>query len=184
MEADAELLRADDDGSFEQFVTRHHASVSRYVARRLGPADADEIVNDVFLTAHRTRARYDAAHASARPWLLGIATNLIRRRHRAEARALRAFAASGVDPVAPDEPPERTALSAELAAALARMKPRQRDVLFLYGVAELTLEEIAVALDVPIGTVKSWLHRARAHAVKHLAPAGSAPVPSPSEIEP
>ncbi len=182
MPADAELLIAGDDSAFEQFVTRHHDRIARYVARRLGPTDAEEIVNDVFLTAHRTRARYDASYADALPWLLGIATNLIRRRRRVEARLLRTFAASGVDPVAPDEPPERTALSADLAGALATMNPKQRDVLFLYGIAQLTLEEIAVAMNVPVGTVKSWLYRARAHAVKHLTPVARNPT-IPSEIE-
>lgn len=181
MPTDADLLRADETSAFDEFVARHYGTVRRYVARRLGPSDADEVVNDVFLAAHRHRDRYDAVYADARPWLLGIATNLIRRRHRAESRALRAFAKSGVDPVAPDESPEVVAFSAEIAAALGSMRPKHRDVLFLYSVAELTLEEIARALDVPVGTVKAWLHRARAHAVAQLAPRG--PTPTPSETE-
>ena len=168
MATDADLLRSSASADFDTFVERHRDAVWRYAARRLGPTDADEIVNDVFLTVHRRRGRYDPTRPDARPWLFGIATNMIRRHRRAEVRALRALAASGIDPVAPDEPLDRVAFSAEIATVLATMRPRQRDVLFLYGVAGLTLDEIALATDAPVGTVKSLLHRARAHAVKYL----------------
>ena len=169
MATDADLLRSAAPGDFETFVERHHDAVWRYAVRRLGPTDADEIVNDVFMTVHRRRDRYAPTRPDARPWLFGIATNMIRRHRRAETRALRALAVSGVDPVVPDEPLDRVAFSAEIATALATMRPRQRDVLFLYGVAGLTLDEIAIAIDAPVGTVKSLLHRARAHAAEHLA---------------
>lgn len=81
---------------------------------------------------------------------------------------LRRFADSGVDPAAPERPEADVAVSAAVAAALKDMKPKHRDVLFLHAVAELTMEEIAVAMDVPVGTVKSWLSRARAHGQKVL----------------
>ncbi len=166
--SDRQLLSDDGSDAFEEFVVRHHDGVHRYVLRRLGPNEADAVVNDVFLTAYRTRSRFRADAEDARPWLLGIATNLIRRERRAEARALRQFAASAIDPVAPHIRSPEVAISADLAAAMHGMRPKHRDALFLFAVAELTVDEIAEAMEVAPGTVKSWLHRARAHARRVL----------------
>ena len=60
-------------------------------------------------------------------------------------------------------------LGARLARALAEMRPRERDALLLYALADLSYEEIAVALEVPLGTVRTWLHRARECAQSELA---------------
>ena len=80
------------------------------------------------------------------------------------------------------------AVGAALAGALAAMRPRHRDVLFLYAVGGLSHEEIAVALGVPVGTVKGWLHRARATGAKELALRGVLPAgavrPEPKVVEP
>lgn len=175
--SDRQLLAASDDASFEDFVVRHHDGVRRYVLRRLDPNETDAVVNDVFLTAYRARARFRSDSDDARPWLLGIATNLIRRERRAESRALRAFAAGAVDPVAPDIVSPDVAISADLAAALADMRPKHRDALFLFAVADLTIDEIAVAMDVAPGTVKFWLHRARTHAKRVLDARQASPAP-------
>ncbi|MFB4274236.1 MULTISPECIES: RNA polymerase sigma factor [unclassified Nonomuraea] len=72
----------------------------RYVARRLGPSLADDIVSDTFLTAFRRRHRYDPSHPDARPWLYGIAARLIGRHRRVAIRSYRALVGSGVDKVA------------------------------------------------------------------------------------
>ena len=56
------------------------------------------------------------------------------------------------------------------------MKPRERDALLLYALAELSYEEIATALEVPVGTVATWLHRAREAAQRELATAGIVPL--------
>lgn len=172
---DAQLLgdATDDDAAFERFVVRHHDTLHRYVLRRLGPNDTDAVVNDVFLTAYRHRDRFRADADDARPWLFGIATNLIRRERRAEARMLRAFAASAVDPVAPHVRSPDVGPSAEVAAALKGMRPKHRDALFLFAVAELSIDEIAQAMEVSPGTVKSWLHRARKHAQRVLGDTGT-----------
>ena len=170
METDRELLdRVDEPECFERFLRRHVDVVHRYVARRLGSRDADEVTNDVFLTAYRQAGRFQSDAESARPWLLGIATNLMRNRRRSEARHLKHLATTGHDPVDPAAPQrDLDGLDPRLAASLARMRPRHREVLFLAAVAELTIPEIAEALDVPEGTVKTWLHRARARAVRDL----------------
>lgn len=182
MTTDRELLaRTAEPEMFERFVRRHIDVVHRYVASRLGSNDADEITNDVFLVAFRRSETFQGEAPSARPWLLGIATNLLRNRRRQEARRLKNIAAVDVASVpvaAPDV--DRDGLDPSLAAALATLRPRHREVLFLAAVAELTVPEIAEALDVPQGTVKTWLHRARARAERELSPPSSGgPTPEP-----
>ena len=110
------------------------------------------------------------------PWLYGIATNLLHRYRRAERRQLYAYSRSGVDRSVAyeDEADARvvgSSLDARLAGALAAMRPRERDALLLYALADLSYEEVALALDVPVGTVRTWLHRARATAQRELAAA-------------
>lgn len=183
---DAQLLgdATVDEEAFERFVVRHHDALRFYILRRLGPNETDAVLNDVFLTAYRNRDRFRADADDARPWLFGIATNLIRRERRAEARTLRAFAASAVDPVAPHVRSADVGVSAEVAGALAGMRPKHRDALFLFAVAELSIDEIAQAMEVSPGTVKSWLHRARKHAQKVLdAPGTTTAAPPAAETE-
>ena len=78
--------------AFEAVFTRHYAAVHRYAQQRVGVDAADEIAAETFLQAFDNRRRFDAAQPSARPWLLGIATNLMRRRWRDERRQLAAYA--------------------------------------------------------------------------------------------
>ena len=152
---------------FTVLFRRHAPHIQRYVVRRLGPDAADDIVAETFLLAFRHRDRYDAAHADARPWLYGIATNLIGRHRRAEVRLYRALARTGADPVTEpftDRVDDRVSAghaSRQLATALARLPADSRDTLLLAAWSGLSYEEIAVALGVPVGTVRSRLSRAR-----------------------
>jgi RNA polymerase sigma factor (sigma-70 family) len=152
---------------FTMLFRRHAPHIQRYVVRRLGPDAADDIVAETFLLAFRHRDRYDAARADARPWLYGIATNLIGRHRRAEIRLYRALARTGADPVTEpftDRVDDRVSAghaSRQLAAALARLPAESRDTLLLAAWSGLSYEEIAVALGVPVGTVRSRLSRAR-----------------------
>ena len=118
--------------------------------------------------AYERRSGYDVSRPDARPWLYGIATNLLRRHQREEVRQYRAWARTGVDPVLADSHAERVAervdadaWSGHLAAALANLKPADREVLLLFAWCELSYPEIAEALDIPVGTVRSRLHCAR-----------------------
>lgn len=154
--------------AFAALYDRHAAVLHRYVARRLGPGAADDIVADTFLDAFRRRQRYDITMRDARPWLYGIAANLIGKHTRSEIRMLRAYARTGADPVLTgteaDEADSRVASAAvqrELAAALAGLGPGDRDVLLMVAWADLSYTEIATALRIPAGTVRSRLHRAR-----------------------
>ncbi|MFE9024166.1 RNA polymerase sigma factor [Streptomyces sp. NPDC007808] len=149
---------------FARLYDRYAPDIHRYAARRLGEAAADDITADTFLTAFRIRARYDRTRASARPWLYGIAANLIGRQRRAETRALRALARTGHDPVAAswvEDCDNRVAAQGPLAAALAALSTGDRHVLLLVAWADLTYQEVAEALGLPVGTVRSRLNRAR-----------------------
>lgn len=151
---------------FGELFDRHAPAIHRYIARRLGPDAADDLVAESFLAAFRRRDRYDPAHADARPWLYGIATRLIARHRRDEVRFFAAIARTGVDPAAEpvaDQVTERVAAlaaSSALAAAVAGLSQAQRDVLLLVA-SGLGYEEVARALGVPAGTVSSRLVRAR-----------------------
>jgi Sigma-70 region 2 len=81
---------------FSEVFDRYYAEIHGYVSRRLGSSLADDVASETFLIAFDRRRRYDAAHPSARPWLYGIASNLVSRHHRAELRRYRALARSGV----------------------------------------------------------------------------------------
>ncbi len=121
-------------------------------------------MGETFLVAFERRERYDLSYDSALPWLLGIATVLIRKHRGAEARILRAVAASGPPDTVVIDRDERLDASravGELAAAIRRMPARDRDALLLYAWADLDYEGVALALDVPVGTVRSRLNRAR-----------------------
>jgi RNA polymerase sigma factor (sigma-70 family) len=152
---------------FARLYDRHAADIHRYAARRLGDAVADDITADTFLTAFRHRARFDTGRSSARPWLYGIAANLIGKHRRTELRALRALARTGIDPVAEswsDRVDSRVTAQAAhrpLATALAGLSDRDRHVLLLVAWADLSYQEIAEALSIPVGTVRSRLNRAR-----------------------
>lgn len=78
--------------AFAGLYDRHASHIHRYAARRLGDGAADDIVAETFLAAFRTRHRYDMSRADARPWLYGIASNLIGKRRRSEIAMLRAYA--------------------------------------------------------------------------------------------
>jgi RNA polymerase sigma factor (sigma-70 family) len=172
---DAEvLLRSlERPEEFGVLLTRHGRDVERYLHRRIGPDLAEELLAETFVAAFKDRGRCRTSGGSALPWLYGIATNLLRRHRRTELRQLRAYARTGIDPAFEFEAESLNRVSASsdagrLAAILADLAERPRDALLLYALAELSYEEIALALDVPVGTVRTWLHRARLTARVHL----------------
>ncbi|MDL4817640.1 RNA polymerase sigma factor [Actinomadura opuntiae] len=151
---------------FAALYDRHAPSIHRYVARRLGEQAADDVVAETFLAAFRQRDRYDLARRDARPWLYGIAANLVGKHRRSETRMLRALARTGADPVTDamdrvDARVSAAAASRPLAGALAGLSRGDRDVLLLVAWADLSYEQVAEALSIPVGTVRSRLHRAR-----------------------
>ncbi|MGW3344661.1 RNA polymerase sigma factor [Nonomuraea rubra] len=152
--------------SFAALFDRHADEIHRYAARRLGAELADDVTGEVFLVAFRGRARYDPSWPDARPWLYGIATKVVSQHRRAERRRTAATARMSVE--RPGTFDDRSAdrvtaeqLQPRLARALTRLSAAERDLLLLVAWADLTYEETALALGVPVGTVRSRLHRLR-----------------------
>jgi RNA polymerase sigma factor (sigma-70 family) len=169
LEDDATIIErsARDPEAFAVIFDRHAPYIHRYLARRLGAETADDLVGETFLAAFRRRERFDTTYRDARPWLYGIATNIVSQHRRDEDRQYRirqayvpaTSEASHADRVA-------TAVTAQslrrlLSAALAKLSTGDRDVLLLVAWEELTYEEVSAALAIPVGTVRSRLNRAR-----------------------
>jgi RNA polymerase sigma factor (sigma-70 family) len=167
--SDARLieLSREEPERFSELFDRYHGEIHGYVSRRLGPSLADDVASETFLTAFALRHRYDVAHPTARPWLYGIASNLIARHRRAEVRHYRALARAAVGETLESETDgvalrlDARTLRGRLAAALAEIGSRDREVLLLVAWAQLSCEETARALGISAGTARSRLHRAR-----------------------
>jgi RNA polymerase sigma-70 factor (ECF subfamily) len=176
---DSDIIRrsADDPAAFAELFERHARVIGAFAARRVGADAAEDVLSETMLVAFRRRRDFDTAWASARPWLLGIASRVIKKHHAAEARQWRSFQASASrgdhsDDGALEAAAERADASAAvraLAPRIAALAARDRETLLLYAWADLTYDEIAVALGVPVGTVRSRLNRVR----RKLAPPGS-----------
>ena len=167
-DADAIAASLRDPDAFVTIFDRHFDPIRGYIARRLGADPAADLTAETFARAFDSRKRYDLSRPDALPWLYGIASHVLRRHARDEQRRLRAYAriASQPQPTAGDG----ELVDADVAAALDAMRPAEREVLFLFAWADLGYEEIAQALSIPVGTVRSRLARARAHAAAALAP--------------
>jgi RNA polymerase sigma factor (sigma-70 family) len=179
-EDDAAVIRRsrDEPEHFAVLFRRYAPEVQRYVRRRIGVDAADDVVAETFLAAFRQRDAYSLERGNARPWLYGIATNLIGRYRRSELQQYRALARTGRDPVTePFTDRVDAAVSAEasrgqLADALARLPAAHRDTLLLVVWGDLSYTEAATALGVPTGTVRSRMNRARNRLRRSLAKAG------------
>jgi RNA polymerase sigma-70 factor (ECF subfamily) len=153
-----------DEAGFEAAFREHFASVYRFIARRVGPDLADDLAAETFASAYRRRASYRTGGAPVRAWFFGIAANLLRNHWRAEQRLLERDAKLAVTTslTSPAADAGDTDLEPRVAVALARLNRDQREVLLLHAWADLDHDEIAAALHIPLGTVRSRLSRARA----------------------
>jgi RNA polymerase sigma factor (sigma-70 family) len=161
---DAELVRLslEEPRVFERVFERHFDRVFAFLRRQVGAQLAEELCAETFTRAFDGRRRYDRGRPDAAPWLFGIATNLLRE-HRRRERREPAFERGVVE----EQPDDR---APDLAAALEGLSPLERETLLLYAWADLSYDEIAEALAIPVGTVRSRLSRARAHMRARLAP--------------
>jgi RNA polymerase sigma factor (sigma-70 family) len=160
--------------AFAAVFDRHWPAIHAFCTARAGAAGED-LAAECFRVAFARRTAYDAAYPDARPWLYGIATNLLREHFRGAARGSRALARLVVlgprGARAEDEPLARLEaqmLGPELAGALGALPGADRDALLLRAWAELGYDEIARALDIPVGTVRSRLNRARRRVRAHI----------------
>ena len=170
---DAAVIRASrlDPAAFGVVFDRHWVRIHRYCVVRAGPPGED-LAAETFRVAFDRRSDYDGREDAA-PWLYGIATNLLRTWFRSTARRERALRRSAGQIAADDledalARAEAQRLGPELATVLGRLTSEERDALLLHACAELTYDQIARATDVPIGTVRSRIHRARTRVRAHL----------------
>jgi RNA polymerase sigma factor (sigma-70 family) len=165
---DAQLL-ADGTAGLRVLYERHFDALFRYAAARVGRQAAEDVVAETFAIAFTRRAAFDASRASALPWLIGIATNLLRSQRRAERKHL-ATDPGRIDPSgAPDPGLETTISRADAAAvrgavmrAVRRLARSEREAFLVHALAGLDGAELGVALGVSSSAAAVRLHRARA----------------------
>ncbi len=167
MTSDSAILRDSltDPGRFAVLYDRHARHLYRFLAARLGPSAAEDVLSETYLVAFERRASFDLDVEDSRPWLFGIATRLVRKHRRLEARHLGADALpedTGLDPTpVADAQLDAIREVQGLRSRLRALHARDRDVLLLYAWADLDYAQIAAALQIPVGTVRSRLNRAR-----------------------
>ncbi|HXN63647.1 MAG TPA: RNA polymerase sigma factor [Acidimicrobiales bacterium] len=161
-----------DPESFTLIVERHATPVFRYLASRVDRSVAEDLLSDVFHAAFKSRRRYDQRHDNALPWLLGIATNMIRHHRRSEVRhssmvrrmvqlqVSRNDLTAAADAVAAGVE-QRDDLQ-RVRRALDSLDDKHREVVVLSAGLGLSYEDIARTLGIKVGTVRSRLSRGRA----------------------
>jgi RNA polymerase sigma-70 factor (ECF subfamily) len=180
-EPDAAVIEASlvRPARFGEIFDRHATALHRYLVRRLGPDDAETLVGEAFRIAFEKRSTYDLSRPNARPWLYGIATNLLAKHRRGEARRIRAVARLAAQrlPAADFADGVSGAVDAgsrwqRVADAVTSLPEPERDALMLHVWEGLSYEEVADALAIPLGTVRSRLHRARGRIRELTEPSG------------
>jgi RNA polymerase sigma factor (sigma-70 family) len=170
-----------DGAAFGDLYDRHARAVYNFCFRRTADwAQAEDVVSEVFLVAWRRRrdVRLVTGSGSSLPWLLGVAVNVLRngaRSGRRGAAAISRLDGSASEPDFSDDLVGRLADQEQMRRVLEvveRLQPHEQDVLALCGWAGLSYEEGAVALGVPVGTVRSRLSRAREHLRELIAAGG------------
>jgi RNA polymerase sigma-70 factor (ECF subfamily) len=155
------IRRSADPSPIEPLFRAHFDAIHRFAACRVGPDAALDVAAETFAQALRSAARIDPER-DARAWLFGVAANVLRHHRRAEMRRIRAYARA-VDRGRLREGGDGDdgAARERLVEALEGLDARDRETLLLFAWADLSYEQIAIALGVPVGTVRSRIHRAR-----------------------
>lgn len=165
-----ERAQAGEREAFALLYRRHQATVYRF-ARAMTGSDtlAEDVVQEVFLALMKEIGRYDASRAALRTYLFGVARNISRYHTRGLRRMTSLDAAHSM--VSSDDPSAALLVSDRvryLRAAIAALPVRYREVILLCDVHDLNYAEAAAALKVPVGTVRSRLHRARQQLLDRL----------------
>ncbi len=157
----AQSLRGTPE-AFVEIVRRHEVAIHGYLTRRAGQRAADDLLGEVWVRAFGARDGYDTSHEDARPWLYGIARNVLRAHWRTGQNVELALPEEVLDPW--DEITDRLDSAVRvraLVSALGKLPSTERDVLLLVAWEQLTPAEAAITLSIPPGTARSRLHRAR-----------------------
>jgi RNA polymerase sigma factor (sigma-70 family) len=177
--SDAEVIGRSqtEPEAFGLIYDRHAATLLRFLGRRVGGNVAEGLVGELFRIAFERRKTFDASRESALPWLYGIGSNLLLKHRRGEARRLRASARMVTAREAGDRSTRAAALDARLlfprvADAIEALPDGERAALLLFAWEDLSYQSVAEALELPVGTVRSRLNRARAHLRELLEPGG------------
>ena len=167
MEPDAVLIERSVRGRPDAFVEvarRHEIAIHAYLARRAGHQAAEDLLAEVWLRAFAARGGYDTSNGDARPWLHGIARNVLREHWRTsrdeQAGARGETSADPWDAV--DDRLDSAGLARAATSAVRALPAAEREVLLLVAWEQLTPAEAAKILGIPQGTARSRLHRARA----------------------
>lgn len=173
METDAEIVsrsRSGEAAVFEELVHRHGQAVHGFLARRGGRQVADDLLTEVWLRAFRGRHGYDTRWPDARPWLYGIARNMLRSHRQLDVVPLQDSVGTAVDPWPPvDDRLDAAREERTLRRALDVLSEDDREVLLLVAWEHLSPAEAATVLEIPQGTARSRLHRARTQLKEQLA---------------
>ena len=180
-DGEAIVASAREPGRFAVIFDRHYHDIWSYLVRRVDQTLAEELAEETFVRAFAGRGGYDLAYPDAKPWLYGIATNLLRKQARSEERRRRAYAralerdehAGGLEGAA--ERVDAATRVRSVAAELSRLEAADRDTLLLFALTDLGYEGIAIATGVPVGTVRSRLHRVRRRLQGALSSDAAAP---------
>ena len=177
--SDAEVIgrSLSEPETFGLIYDRHAATLLRFLGRRAGARVAEGLLGELFRIAFERRKTFDGSRTSALPWLYGIGSNLLLKHRRGEARRLRATARMTADLTAADGRRGAAALDARLlfprvADAIEALPDDERAALLLFAWEELSYQSVAEALELPIGTVRSRLNRARTRLRELLGPKG------------
>jgi RNA polymerase sigma factor (sigma-70 family) len=177
--SDAEVIGRSlgEPEAFGLIYDRHAATLLRFLGCRAGAKVAEGLVGELFRIAFERRKTFDPSRATALPWLYGIGSNLLAKHRRGEARRLRASARMVAAGEAADGRASTAALDARLlfprvADAIEALPDDEREALLLFAWEELPYQSMAEALELPIGTVRSRLNRARAHLRELLEASG------------
>lgn len=174
---DAALVRCclgKEPEAIRALVERYQADVFRLCYRLLtNQHDAEDVSQEVFLRIFRSLHRWDG-HRPLRPWIMGIAVN--RCRTWLAQRKKRPELADYLQEVAVSRPADDSSeLIDEIAAGVAELRPEYRAVFVMFHEQSLSYEEIAEAMEHPVGTIKTWLHRARMEVLDRLRLRGMVP---------
>jgi RNA polymerase sigma factor (sigma-70 family) len=140
----------------------HGADIHNYLRRRAGQDVADDLLAEVWVRAFAEQSSFDPRRGDIRPWLFGVARNVLREYWRSFGRTIPPLERAISDPWSDvDDRLDHAALCDELVRALDQLSLEEREVLLLFAWEQMSQREIASVLAIPDGTVRSRLHRAR-----------------------